>query len=73
MAKYKITSLSWIDLRLVREGEEIDQPDDVVPGQHWQPLDDAAKKAFKAAGYKDVATIEQQLIALDAVGAAPAP
>ena len=47
MAKYTVTETSFIDGRIVREGEEIVVSDLVKPGPHWQPQDEAARKAAK--------------------------
>lgn len=56
MAQYKITETSFVDNKLVRvdldkSGDPV-QPvievdDKVVPGSHWVPVDEAAKKAHK--------------------------
>lgn len=46
MALYLITETSFIDNRLVSAGDEIES--DVIPGAHWEPLDDAAIEARKA-------------------------
>ena len=54
MARYRITELSHINLALVQAGEEIEVSDSIKPGPHWEPLDAAAKKAFAAAGFKEV-------------------
>lgn len=43
MPRYRITQISYIDDKLVNANEEIDS--DGVPGPHWEPLDEAAKKA----------------------------
>ena len=51
MPRYKILAISFIDNRLVQPDEIITVAETVIPGQHWQPLDPAAKKAFKAAGF----------------------
>lgn len=47
MAKYIITDTSYIDGRIVNDGEEIVVSDLVRPGPHWTPQDDAARKAAK--------------------------
>ena len=47
MAKYIVTETSYIDGRLVQEGEEIVVSDLIHPGPHWVPQDEAARKAAK--------------------------
>jgi len=52
MARYRITETSYINDRLVAEEAIIEVADDLVPGPHMQPRDDAARKAVKAAGQR---------------------
>ena len=47
MAKYLITDTSYIDGKIVNEGEEIVVSDLVKPGPHWAPQDESARKAAK--------------------------
>jgi hypothetical protein len=52
MPRYRMKETSFIDNRLVREGEEIDVAARHVPAEHWTPLDPAARKAYAKAGFK---------------------
>ena len=61
MAKYQITAQSFIGGALVDPGPEIAVEDTVKPGTHWRPLDAAAKKAFKDAGFTEVGLIDPLL------------
>jgi len=61
MATYEITENSYINDRLVQEGEKITVNDDVIPGTHWKPLDAAAKTACKAAGFSTVSSASDAL------------
>ncbi len=47
MAKYIVTETSFIDGKIVNEGEEIVVADETKPGPHWTPKDEAARKAAK--------------------------
>ena len=47
MAQYRVTETSYLDGRIIAEGDTITVSDDTIPGPHMQPLDDAAKKAAK--------------------------
>jgi len=47
MAKYIITETSFIDGQIVQDGQEIVVADEIKPGPHWTPVDEAAKKAAK--------------------------
>lgn len=57
MPKYRITALSFIDNRLVKEGEEIET--DAIPGPHWEPLDKKAEKISADAAAADEARIKE--------------
>ncbi len=50
MARYRVTEASYIDGRLLQPGDEIATADGLIPGPHLTPLDDAARRAVKAAG-----------------------
>ncbi len=54
MARYRITDLCYLDERLVQPGEDVDIADDVIPGPHMSPKDDAARRAVKAAAARMV-------------------
>ena len=47
MAKYRISETSYIDGKIVNADEEIVVSDLLRPGPHWEPQDDAARKAAK--------------------------
>lgn len=46
MPRYKVLALSYIDHRLVQEGEEVEY--DHEPGHNLEPIDAAAKKRKQA-------------------------
>ncbi|MFJ1253422.1 hypothetical protein [Cupriavidus sp. CuC1] len=67
MPRYRINALSFIDNKLVQEGEEIDT--DATPSAHWEPLDkagDKARVAAEAAEAERVAGLQQQANAVQA-------
>lgn len=45
MAKYRFEQRSYHGDRLIEKGQEFEIGDDVIPGPHMFPLDDAAKAA----------------------------
>jgi hypothetical protein len=47
MAQYRVTETSYLDSRIVIEGETVIVPDGTIPGPHMTPLDDAARMAAK--------------------------
>jgi hypothetical protein len=47
MAQYRVTETSYLDGRIIAEGDTVTVSDDTIPGPHMLPLDDAAKKAAK--------------------------
>ncbi|MFZ0931245.1 MAG: hypothetical protein WAN11_21745 [Syntrophobacteraceae bacterium] len=51
MAKYKLLERAFIDQRLWEPGETVEVGDDVIPGPHMQPVDAAARAAFKKTGF----------------------
>ena len=59
MAKYIVTETSYIDGKLVQAGEEIVVSDLMRPGPHWEPQDDAARKAAKDVKPGKVNPIEE--------------
>ena len=59
MAKYSVTETSYIDGKIIAEGEEIVVSDLTIPGPHWVPLDEAARKAAKDVKPGRVNPIEQ--------------
>jgi hypothetical protein len=62
MARYQLTELSFIGGSLRDAGYEFEVDDKVKPGTHWQPLDAAAKKAFKDAGFTEVGLVDPMLV-----------
>ncbi len=50
MARYRVTETCYLAERLLQPGDDVEVADDVVPGPHMTPKDDAARKAVKAAG-----------------------
>jgi len=62
MARYKLLEASFIDNVLHKAEAEIEVDAKVVPGTHWEPLDDAAKAAHKAmlAGMAKVAQAREE-------------
>jgi len=54
MAKYKLTDTAYLAERLLAPGEVVEVADTVVPGPHMNPVDDAARRAVKAAGNRMV-------------------
>jgi hypothetical protein len=50
MAKYRFLEKAFINERLWEINEEVDLPDDVIPGPHMLPMDNAARNAIKKAG-----------------------
>ena len=55
MAKYRLLEKAFINERLWEINEEIDLPDDVIPGPHMLPMDSAARNAIKKAGVVNIA------------------
>lgn len=47
MAQYRVTETSYLDGRIVMEGDTVTVPDDTIPGPHMEPLDDPARIAAK--------------------------
>ena len=50
MAKYELLEKSFIDNRIWEPGEIVEVPDDLIPGPHMVPVDDAAKRVAKKLG-----------------------
>lgn len=67
MAKYRVLSQSFIDNKLVNEGDVIEY--DGVPHENLQPLDTEGEQAREAAATADIEAIARQKAA--AAGAEP--
>jgi hypothetical protein len=50
MARYRVTALCYINDRILQDGEDVEVADDLIPGPHLSPRDDAARRAIKGAG-----------------------
>jgi hypothetical protein len=46
MATYKVLQKSYIDDQMVEADQMVTVSDDVIPGQHWQPMDASARTAY---------------------------
>lgn len=67
MAKYRVLTTSFIDNKLVQEGEIVDY--DGVPHDNMEPMDAPAEKAAKKTKKADLEAIARQKAA--AAGASP--
>ncbi|MDA8231573.1 MAG: hypothetical protein M0006_09565 [Magnetospirillum sp.] len=50
MARYRLTEPAFVHGTLLAAGDEVVVDDSTIPGPHMAALDDAARKAVKAAG-----------------------
>ena len=73
MAKYKLLEKAFINQLLLEAGSEVVVPDDVIPGPHMQPMDAAARAAFKKTGFINGASLQNEIVdSIAAYGASPA-
>jgi hypothetical protein len=73
MAKYKLLEKAFINQLLLEAGSEVVVPDDVIPGPHMEPMDAAAKAAFKKTGFVNSASLQNEIVdSIAAYGASPA-
>lgn len=57
MPRYRINALSFIDNKLVQEGDEIET--DATPSAHWEPLDKPGQKASAEAAAAEAERVAQ--------------
>lgn len=67
MAKYRVLVPSFLDNKLVQEGDIVDY--DGTPSDNLEPMDKAGKRAAEQANRADLEAIARQKIA--AAGASP--
>ncbi len=73
MAKYKLLEKAFINQLLLEAGSEVVVPDDVIPGPHMEPMDAAARAAFKKTGFINSASLQNEIVdSIAAYGASPA-
>lgn len=62
MAQYRMLDISYVNDQIQEPGATVIVADSTIPGPHWDPMDDAAKKAFAKAGYKVASSFDDPLL-----------